>query len=160
MKSTFFDHLGYLSACWKKKAAKVDQTSLKMWWDGEECVPVCYGDMSIKMTPTFNQRKSQIAEDDHDLQCNRRNMAKLKAMAEKLTHLSLWAGHDVKIRQGEQTFTKGRKNTSPNLPTRKLCRVFNLIEVAAKLLAVYPGMGSNTVSQRSYHRTLTRCALR
>ena len=160
MKLVFFDELGFLFVSWLRHKSPISQESLELKWETTKVKVVGYEDIPLMHTMPFTERAGfsfNVVETDCSASKKSRIMA---SMMEEHRYLILCADHDVQVRRDEEGNQKGRRAALSQLPTKRLSRAFNPLEVSCKLLAAYLGMPNQTSLSvfASCHPQSLRCA--
>ena len=116
---------------------------MQIRWEDDEARNVAFFDVPEMQVLSFAERKMQVCEDDDNLPKNSTNRMKMAGTIAKHTYLVLKVEHDVHVAQTEEVTGRMKRGSGGLVRTQMLSRVFNLLDIACKLVAVNCGMGAH-----------------
>lgn len=144
-KHSMFEDFAYLFCPWSSLGAKVSQESLVITWAAIQSRIVDYDDIPAMQTMDFMGRMDIMSQTGPNGKVHKENGIQLTKLIREHQHLVLIAEHDISIRVNEESNAPGRKKLAENLPTKRLVRPINLLDVACKLFSVYTGSASDSL---------------
>ena len=110
------------------------------------------------LTMSFSERRAQICEDDFMIPTNSENFKRMSTVLAAHPYIVLFGDYDVHIRVENSAPVKGRR-LAGGTTTKRISRVFNLLDIACKMLATYCGMPTTAMATSfvSCHGDALRC---
>ena len=132
---------------------------MRIHWEGIELKSSSFIDVAEMQVLSFAEQKLQVCDDDDDMPKNRANRKLMASTIAAHPYLLLRVEHDVQVVKSEETNARVRQGSGGSACKKRLSRVFHLLNIASKMIAVYCGSGAHFPSSTflSCHRNAMPC---